>query len=132
MKKLSLTIAALAATFFAPAAFAATVDDMKTQCAATGGTLGTDSDGGYVCRHSGAQDAKGVKTLFTFKDDAGIVWTVTTPGIAPPSKLHMSADAAKACPSLRIKLEPSKLGPKMTAEQKFRGDKRWHIVCDRG
>lgn len=67
----------------------------------------------------------------TFKDSAGNVWTVTTPGIAAPSGLHMPPDAAQACPGLRIKLEASKGGPKMSKEQKFRGDQRWHIVCDR-
>lgn len=68
----------------------------------------------------------------TFKDPAGVVWTVTEGGNgADISKLYMSADAATACPGHRIKLEASKLGPAMTKDQKFRGDQRWHIVCDR-
>lgn len=131
----TIILAATAAlTLTAPAVFAATVAEMKASCAASGGTLGTDETGGYVCRHPGADEGKevNVKTVFTFKDEQGLVWTVTTPGIAPPSKLHMSADAARACPSLKIKLEASKKGgPPMTAEQKFRGDKRWHVVCVR-
>ena len=71
-------------------------------------------------------------TPITFKDASGNVWTVTEGGNnAEVSKLHISPDAAKACPGLRVKLEASKLGPKMEKDQKFRGDKRWHIVCDR-
>ena len=68
----------------------------------------------------------------TFKDPNGITWTVTEGGNnADISKLYMSPDAAKACPTLRVKLETSKLGPAMDKAQKFRGDQRWHIVCDR-
>ena len=71
------------------------------------------------------------RKLPTFTDQNGIVWTVTSGDVAPPSRLIMDEEATKACPGLRVKLELSKDGPAMTKKQKFRGDKRHHIACDR-
>jgi len=68
----------------------------------------------------------------TFKDAAGNVWTITkSVKDADVSRLMISPDAAKSCPQRRVMLEASNLGPKMTKAQKFRGDVRTHIVCDR-
>jgi hypothetical protein len=69
----------------------------------------------------------------TFEAD-GVTWTIVEGGNgAPLSALHMTPGTAKACPSHTIKLvavSPTD-GPPMTAEQKFRGDARWRIVCVR-
>jgi hypothetical protein len=69
----------------------------------------------------------------TFEAD-GVTWTVVEGGRGVPlSTLHMPAGAARACPSHRVKLiltSPDE-GPPMTAEQKFRGDARWRVVCVR-
>lgn len=48
------------------------------------------------------------------------------------SREMLHADAATACPGGRVVYEPARAdagGHPMTAEQKQRGDKRWHVKC---
>ena len=72
----------------------------------------------------------------TFDAD-GVTWTVVGGGDgAPVSALHMSAGAAQACPTHTVKFDSVKTttggrAMRMTKDQKFRGDHRWHIVCVR-
>ncbi|MBI2610848.1 hypothetical protein HYW60_02855 [Candidatus Kaiserbacteria bacterium] len=145
MKKMML---ALVATFALPAlasmpASAATEAELKAQCEADGGRFIPHPGGQPECNHpdpaSAAQatPAPAAEELApnTFKDGAGNVWTIVSGGNgAPPSALNMAPDADKACPSRKVKLEPVKgktNAPAFTADQKFRGDKRWHIACVR-
>jgi hypothetical protein len=68
----------------------------------------------------------------TFKDDHGIEWTVSG-NPAGFSLLHMDPSASAACPQHRIKwvqVDPTKVGPPMTRQQKARGDQRGHLECD--
>lgn len=111
------------------AAFAATEAELRARCTADGGTptlVGNTID----CAHPGPQTAPGgaPSLAHTFEFE-GAIWTVVEGPPAAISAVHMAAGAAKACPSLKVRLEASKAGPPMTAEQKFRGDKRWHVVC---
>ena len=61
----------------------------------------------------------------------GRTWTITNSANgAPVSRINMTSGFHQACPHLRIKLEATRRGPKLSPEEKFRGDTTWHVVCD--
>ena len=53
------------------------------------------------------------------------------PGVSVP---RLFPSALQACPHGNVRMEPAKVskatGGAMTREQRPRGDKRWHVVCD--
>lgn len=68
---------------------------------------------------------------FTFENETWVIATEGGPGV---SANHMTPGFGKVCPKRVLKLEarsPTTGGRKMamTAEQRFRGDARWHVVC---
>lgn len=132
IRKTLIAAAALAALFSISApASAATEQELRTQCAASGGTLDTATSP-WQCKHPGPQTggpaapAPTLVNTFTFE---GATWTIVEGPASAVSAVHMFAGSAKACPSLKVKLEVSTKGPAQTAAQKARGDQRWHVVC---
>ena len=145
MTRITLALAAVLAT--SAAALAATEEELKAKCLASDPNASFVMDGANgqpECKHPGPSPARATpaataqepaappsapsKAAHTFEFE-GKTWTVVAGPPQAVSAVHMTAGAHNACPTLKVKLEPSKKGPSMTKEQKFRGDKRWHVVC---
>ena len=113
-------------------ASAATEDELRTQCAASGGTLDTTTSP-WDCKHPGpastAPIGSAAPAMINTFDFEGKTWTVIDGPLEAVSAVHMTPGAANSCPSLKVKFETTDKGPVMTAAQKFRGDKQWHVVC---
>ncbi len=80
-----------------------------------------------------APASAGPEVKFTFE---GQTWTIIGSSGAPVTRVDdlMTPGAARRCPNRVVKLEARRASTgttaqRMTTEQKFAGDKRWHIVC---